>query len=65
MPVLLNLKYVDKTASVHFPVVEIIIIICLFADSSMATVDYTKVPIKEKSLYTPPLEEIVNGKTYV
>lgn len=31
----------------------------------MATVDYTKVPIKEKSLYTPPLEEIVNGKTYV
>ncbi|XP_073944526.1 ester hydrolase C11orf54 homolog isoform X2 [Choristoneura fumiferana] len=26
----------------------------------MATVDYTKVPIEEKSLYTPPLEEIVN-----
>lgn len=28
----------------------------------MASVDYSKVPIIEKPLYTPPLEEIVDGK---
>lgn len=31
----------------------------------MASVDYSKVPIIEKPLYTPPLEEIVDGKYLV
>lgn len=29
---------------------------------SMASVDYTKVEFKEKSFYTPPLEEVVDGE---
>lgn len=30
----------------------------------MASVDYSKVPIIEKPLYTPPLEEIVERKYF-
>lgn len=30
----------------------------------MASVDYTKVPIKEKEFHVPPMEEIVDGESF-